>query len=112
MKKIEAIFRPERLEPVRRALDGLERAGLTVIEVKGHGVQGGLSQEWRGSQYHISLVPKILVQAVVHDHEVPEVIETIISASRTGTMGDGKIFVSPVEQVIRIRTSERDSQAL
>ena len=90
----------------------MERAGLTVIEVKGHGVQGGLSQEWRGSEYHVSLVPKILVQAVVHDHEVPEVIETIVSASKTGTMGDGKIFVTPVESVIRIRTGEKDAQAL
>jgi len=112
MKRVEAIFRPERLESVREALDGLERAGLTVIEVKGHGVQGGLSQQWRGGEYHVSLVPKVMVLAVVNDHEVQEAIETIISAARTGTMGDGKVFVTPVEQVIRVRTGETGPQAI
>jgi nitrogen regulatory protein PII len=112
MKKVEAIFRPEKLEDVREALDELERAGMTVFEVKGHGVQGGLSQQWRGGDYHVSLVPKVMVMAVVHDHEIQETIETITSVARTGTMGDGKVFVTPVEQAIRIRTGETGPQAL
>lgn len=112
MKKVEAIFRPEKLESVRDALDQLERAGLTVLEVKGHGVQRGLSQQWRGGEYHISLVPKVMVLSVVHDHEVQETIETITSFARTGLMGDGKIFVTPVEQAIRIRTGETGPQAI
>lgn len=112
MKKIEAIFRPEKLEDVRESLDALERAGLTVFEVKGHGIQRGLSQQWRGAEYHVSLVPKVMVMAVVHDHEVQETIETVISVARTGNMGDGKIFVTPVEQAIRVRTGETGPQAL
>ncbi|MDP2400588.1 MAG: P-II family nitrogen regulator [Actinomycetota bacterium] len=112
MKKVEAIFRPEKLEDVRGALDGLERVGMTVIEVKGHGVQGGLSQRWRGEEYHVSLVPKVMVLAVVHDHEVTETIETIVAATRSGVMGDGKIFVTPVEHAVRIRTGESGPQAI
>ncbi len=112
MKKVEAIFRPEMLEGVRDALDSLERMGLTVFEVKGHGIQGGLSQQWRGGEYHVSLVPKVMVMAIVHDHEVQETIETITSVARTGIMGDGKIFVTPVEQAIRIRTGEAGPQAI
>lgn len=112
MKKVEAVFRPERLEDVRAALDDLERAGLTVFEVKGHGVQGGLTQQWRGDSYHVALVPKVMVMAVVHDHEVQEAIETISAAARTGIMGDGKIFVTAVEQALRIRTGESGAQAL
>ncbi len=112
MKKVEAILRPERLEDVRGALDSLERAGMTVIEVKGHGIQGGLTQHWRGEEYHVSLVPKVMVMTVVHDHEVQEAVETILSAARTGVMGDGKIFVTPVEQAIRIRTGESGPQAV
>lgn len=112
MKKIEAIFRPEKLADVRDALDTLEHAGLTVLEVKGHGIQGGLSQQWRGDEYHVSLVPKVMVLSVVHDHEVSETIETIISVTRSGVMGDGKIFVTPVEQAIRIRTGETGPQAI
>ena len=87
MKKVEAIFRPEKLEDVQGALDSLERCGLTVIEVKGHGVQGGLSQQWRGGEYHVSLVPKVMVMAVVHDHEVQETIETIIVRRANGNHG-------------------------
>lgn len=112
MKKVEAIFRPEKLDDVRSALDSLERVGMTVFEVKGHGVQGGLTQHWRGEEYHVSLVPKVMVMAVVHDHEVQEAIETISSVARTGVMGDGKIFVTPVEQALRVRTGEAGPQAI
>jgi nitrogen regulatory protein P-II 1 len=112
VKKVEAIFRPEKLDDVRSALDTLERVGMTVFEVKGHGVQGGLTQHWRGEEYHVSLVPKVMVMVVVHDHEVQEAIETISSIARTGVMGDGKIFVTPVEQALRIRTGEAGPQAI
>ncbi|MBE0416316.1 MAG: P-II family nitrogen regulator [Coriobacteriia bacterium] len=112
MKKVEAVFRPGKLEDVRGALDTLERIGMTVFEVKGHGIQGGLTQHWRGEEYHVSLVPKVMVMAVVHDHEVQETIETIASVARTGVMGDGKIFVAPTEQALRIRTGESGPQAI
>jgi nitrogen regulatory protein P-II 1 len=112
MKRIEAIIRPESLEPVKEALIGLGHAGLTVSEVKGHGIQKGITQHWRGQEYSIDLLPKVSIVAVVNDHEVSDVIESIVSAARTDRIGDGKIFVSPVEQVIRIRTGERGSDAL
>ena len=106
MKRIEAIVRPEKLEDVKDALTGLGHAGLTVTEVKGHGIQKGITQQWRGQEYSIDLLPKVSVVAVVNDHEVADVIEAITAAARTDRIGDGKIFVSPVEQVVRIRTGE------
>jgi len=112
MKRIEAIFRPERLEDVKEALVGLGHAGLTVVEVKGHGIQKGITQQWRGQEYSIDLLPKILVMAVVHDHEVQDVIEAVSAAARTGMIGDGKIFISPVEEVVRIRTGEIGAEAV
>jgi len=112
MKRIEAIIRPESLEPVKEALIGLGHAGLTVTEVKGHGIQKGITQHWRGQEYSIDLLPKVSIVAVVNDHEVSDVIESITSAARTDRIGDGKIFVSPVEQVVRIRTGESGTDAL
>jgi nitrogen regulatory protein P-II 1 len=112
MKRIEAIIRPESLEPVKEALIGLGHAGLTVTEVKGHGIQKGITQHWRGQEYSIDLLPKVSIVAVVNDDEVSGVIESIVSAARTDRIGDGKIFVSPVEQVVRIRTGESGPDAL
>ena len=112
MKRIEAIVRPEKLEDVKEALIALGHAGLTVIEVKGHGIQKGITKQWRGQEYTIDLLPKVAVIAVVNDHEVHEVTETIVAAARTGVIGDGKIFVSPVEEIIRIRTGESGTQAI
>jgi nitrogen regulatory protein P-II 1 len=112
VKRIEAIIRPESLEPVKEALIGLGHAGLTVSEVKGHGIQKGITQHWRGQEYSIDLLPKVSIVAVVNDHEVADVIESIVSAARTDRIGDGKIFVSPVEQVVRIRTGESGTDAL
>jgi nitrogen regulatory protein P-II 1 len=106
MKRIEAIVRPERVEEVKTALVSLGHAGLTVSEVKGHGIQKGITQQWRGQEYCIDLLPKVSVMAVVHDHEVTDAVDAISAAARTGRIGDGKIFVSPVEEVIRIRTGE------
>ncbi len=112
MKRIEAIVRPERLESVKNALIDLGHNGLTVSEVKGHGIQKGIAQQWRGEEYVIDLLPKISVVAVVHDHEVRDVLEVVTAAARTDRIGDGKIFVTPVEEVVRIRTGERGASAL
>jgi nitrogen regulatory protein P-II 1 len=112
MKRIEAIIRPESLDPVKQALIGLGHAGLTVSEVKGHGIQKGITQHWRGQEYSIDLLPKVSIVAVVNDDEVSGVLEAIVSAARTDRIGDGKIFVSPVEQVVRIRTGESGPDVL
>lgn len=112
MKRIEAILRPEKLEEVKEALTAAGHAGLTVTEVKGHGIQKGITQHWRGQEYTIDLLPKVSVVAVVNDHEVSDVVEAIAAAARTDRIGDGKIFVTPVEQVIRIRTGESGPGAL
>jgi nitrogen regulatory protein P-II 1 len=112
VKRVEAIIRPDRLEAVKDALIAGGHAGLTVSEVKGHGVQKGVTQHWRGQDYTIDLLPKVSLVAVVNDHEVTDVVEAITSAARTDRIGDGKIFVSPVEQVIRIRTGESGTDAV
>ena len=112
MKRIEAIVRPEKLDAVKQALIDLGHNGLTVVEVKGHGAQKGVTQQWRGEEYVIDLLPKILVMAVVHDHETTDCIDAISMAARTDRIGDGKIFVSSVEQAVRIRTGEAGPEAL
>src|SRR5450759_2856060 len=101
MKRIEAIIRPESLEPVKEALIGLGHAGLTVTEVKGHGIQKGITQHWRGQEYSIDLLPKVSIVAVVNDHEVSDVIESITSAARTDRIGDGKILADPAPHLKR-----------
>jgi nitrogen regulatory protein P-II 1 len=112
MQRIDAIVRPERLEAVKEALVQLGHHGLTVYEVKGHGIQKGITQQWRGEEYVIDLLPKIQVTAVVHDHEVQECVSAIVQAARTDRIGDGKIFVSPVSEAVRIRTGETGPDAL
>lgn len=112
MKRIEAIVRPERVEAVKDALVQLGHHGLTVYEAKGHGIQRGITQQWRGEEYVIDLLPKVCIMAVVHDHEVADCMDCVCRAARTNRIGDGKIFVSPIEQVIRIRTSESGPEAL
>jgi nitrogen regulatory protein PII len=106
MKKIEAIIRPERLQEVQDALDGLGVSGLTVSDVVGCGRQKGYTEQYRGSRANISLLPKIKVESVVPDGLAELAIEAIVSGAHTGDIGDGRVFVSDVEQAIRIRTGE------
>ena len=110
MKKVEAIIRPDRLQSVQDALDQLGISGLTVTEVVGCGAQRGYTEVYRGTRANISLQRKVKVEAVVPDARVDGVVEAILSSARTGEVGDGKIFVSPVEQAYRIRTGEKGDE--
>ena len=112
MKKIEAIIKPYRLDDVKAALADVGLLGMTVSEVRGFGRQKGHTELYRGAEYTVDFLPKVKVEIVVPDHLVSKVVETIIAAAKTGSIGDGKIFVSEVEQVIRIRTGERGEAAL
>ncbi|HUK83294.1 MAG TPA: P-II family nitrogen regulator [Verrucomicrobiae bacterium] len=112
MKKIEAIIKPFKLEEVKEALSEIGIAGMTVSEVKGFGRQKGQTEIYRGSEYTIDFLPKIKMEIVVADDKVPDALTTITKAARTGKIGDGKIFVLPVEEAIRIRTSERAEAAV
>lgn len=112
MKKIEAIIRPEKLEVVRRALEQVGCAGLMISEIEGHGKQKGTVQQWRGEKYKVELLPKIKIDVVVRDQDLDKIIKTIIDSAKTGEIGDGKIFVSTVENAVRIRTSEKGETAL
>jgi nitrogen regulatory protein P-II 1 len=112
MLRIEAVIRPSRLDEVKAALDDIGIQGISVIEIKGAGKQKGYTQHYRGSEYQVNLLPKVLVIAVVVDSKKDAVIEAIENAARTGEIGDGKIFVSPVTEVIRIRTGDRGDAAL
>ncbi len=112
MKRIEAIIKPFKLDAVREALMALGVRGMTVTEVRGFGRQRGHTELYRGSEYQIDLLPKIKIETVVPDELVPEAIEAIVESAGTGEIGDGKIFVLPVEDVVRIRTRERGETAL
>jgi nitrogen regulatory protein P-II 1 len=112
MKKIEAIIKPFKLDNVKSALAELGIQGLTVTEVKGFGRQKGHTEIYRGSEYAVDFLPKIKIEVVLAEAQVALVVEAIIKAAKTGKIGDGKIFVSSVESVIRIRTGETDEQAV
>lgn len=112
MKKVEAIVKPEKLEELREAFDAAGFSGITVTEVKGRGTQKGILLEWRVGEYRVEFLPKIKFEVVVAEKQVPKVIEIITGICATGNIGDGKIFISPVEEVIRIRTGERGEKAL
>ena len=112
MKKIEAIIKPFKMDDVKSALMELGVQGLTVVEVKGFGRQKGHTEIYRGSEYTVDFLPKIKIDVVVNDDQVKAVLEAIVKSAKTGKIGDGKIFVSAVEQVIRIRTGETDAQAV
>jgi nitrogen regulatory protein P-II 1 len=112
MKKIEAIIKPFKLDEVKSALTKIGVQGMTVTEVKGFGRQKGHTEVYRGAEYKIDFLPKAKIEMIVTDEMVSQVIETIERAAKTGKIGDGKIFVSPIEEVIRIRTGERGRDAL
>ena len=112
MKKIEAIIKPFKLDEVREALSELGVSGLTVTEVKGFGRQKGHTELYRGAEYVVDFLPKIKIEIVVSAAMLDGAIEAIVKAARTGKIGDGKIFVTPVERVIRIRTGETDEAAI
>jgi len=112
MKKVEAIIRPEKLEDLREALDAKGFHGMTVTEVKGRGKQKGITLEWRVGEYRVEFMPKIKLELVIQEKDLDLVINTITSICSTGSMGDGKIFISPIEEVIRISTKEQGIKAL
>ena len=112
MKKITAIIRPEKLEEVRKALDEAGFFGMTITEVKGRGAQKGVTLEWRAGDYRIEFLPKIKIEIVVKKEDVRRVIDIIIKTAKTGQIGDGKIFISDVENVIKIRTAQEGQEAL
>ncbi len=112
MKKIEAIIRPEKLDSVRRAMETAGSAGLMITEIEGHGKQKGVIQQWRGEKYKVELLPKIKIDVVVRDGDVERIIKAIVDNARTSEIGDGKIFISTVEDAIRIRTGEKGEIAL
>ncbi len=112
MKKIEAVIKPFKLDEVKEALQDIGVQGMTVLEAKGYGRQKGHSELYRGAEYVIDFLPKIKLEVVVPDDLAPAVVEAIQAAARTGKIGDGKIFVTDVERVIRIRTGEQDDNAV
>ena len=112
MKKIEAIIKPFKLEDVKEALSGLGVQGMTVSEVKGFGRQKGHTEIYRGSEYTVDFLPKIKIEVVLADGVAEAAVEAIVKAARTGKIGDGKVFVSAIENAIRIRTEETGEQAV
>lgn len=112
MKKIEAIIKPFKLDDVKDALNGIGIKGMTISEVKGYGRQKGHTEIYRGAEYVIDFLPKIKVEIIVDTDQVEQVIDTIVESARTGKIGDGKIFVLPVEKIVRVRTGETDHEAI
>ncbi len=112
MKKIEAIIKPFKLDDVKDALNEIGIKGITVTEVKGFGRQKGHTELYRGAEYVVDFLPKVKLEIIARDENVPAIIEAIEKAARTGKIGDGKIFVTPIEEVIRIRTGERGEDAI
>lgn len=112
MYKVEAIIKPLKLHQVKDSLEEIGFPSLTVIDVKGRGQQKGIVQQWRGKKYCMDLLPKTKIEIVLAEDKVEEVIKVIQSAAYTGEIGDGKIFVTPIETVVRIRTGERNGEAL
>jgi len=112
MKKIEAIIKPFKLDEVKDALNGIGVKGMTVTEVKGYGRQKGHTEIYRGAEYVVDFIPKIKLEVIVPDEQVDQVIDTILHVAKTGKIGDGKIFVLPVERVVRVRTGETGCEAV
>lgn len=112
MKKIEAIIKPFKLDDVKDALNKIGINGMTITDVKGYGRQKGHKEIYRGAEYEVDFIPKIKIGIIINDDQVDAVIEAIIAGAKTGKIGDGKIFILPVEQVIRVRTGEKGKDAV
>ena len=112
MKKVEAIIRPEMAPMVRKALEDLGVKGLTITQVLGHGAQRGVTQQWKGNTYKVDLLPKVELKMIISDALLESVLTAIQESARTGAVGDGKVFVSNVEDVMRVRTGERGEGAV
>jgi nitrogen regulatory protein P-II 1 len=112
MKRIEAIIRPEKLDDVINALEGVGYSGLMITEIRGHGKQKGLVQQWRGEQYRVSFLAKVKIEIIAKNKDVEKITEAITSAANTGEIGDGKIFISSIEEAIKIRTGESGEGAV
>lgn len=112
MQKVEAIIRPEKLQVVKMALEDLNHGGMTLTEVRGHGVQRGVTEQWRGKTFAVEYLTKVKIELVVRDEEVDSIIDRIVEAARTDEVGDGKIFVTAVTRAVRIRTGEIDDDAI
>src|SRR3989338_9967038 len=112
MKKIEAIVRPEKVDEVRKAIEAVGYPGITITEAQGHGKQKGVVQQWRGETYRVEFLPKVKLELIVGDADVERIIQAIIKSAKTGAVGDGKIFVSDIRDVIKIRTGERGDSAI
>ena len=112
MKKVEAIVRPETLLPVRKALEDIGVNGLTITQVLGHGAQRGVTQQWKGNAYKVDLLPKVELKMIIPDAQLEPVLCAIRESAYTGAVGDGKVFVSSIEEVMRVRTGERGESAV
>jgi nitrogen regulatory protein P-II 1 len=112
MKKVEVLIRPERLEPVMDELRQLGYPGVTITEVKGHGKQKGITHMWRGAEYRVEFLPKLKIEVVVLDEDLSRVVSYVVRAARTGSIGDGKVFIYDVEDAVRIRTGESGFNAI
>jgi len=112
MKKIEAIIRPENLNSVKTALAEMGLFGMTVTEVSGRGCQGGISLQWRAGEYRVDFLPKVKIEAVVLDEDLDRALDAIVRKARTGEIGDGKIFVIPIDNAVRIRTGDNGENAI
>lgn len=112
MKKIEAVIRTTKRDEVCKALEQAGCPGIMITEIEGYGKQKGLTQQWRGKEYKVEFLPKVKLEIIVHDKDVDKIIESIVKSAMTGKVGDGKIFVYPVEDVLRIRTGEKGESAV
>lgn len=112
MKKVECVIRPTKIDQVKESLETIGIVGMTVVDVRGYGRQRGRTEKYRGNTYVVNLLPKVKLEIVVPDERADEVVEIVLEAAQTGEIGDGKIFVSTVEEAVRIRTGERGNSAL
>lgn len=112
MKKIEAIIRPEKVDDIIEKIEAFGHSGITITQVEGHGRQKGIVEQFRGKEYKLLYIPKVKIEVVVKDDLVDKVVDAVVSVANTGNVGDGKIFISPVENAIRVRTKEKGDAAL